>query len=167
MAHFCRIPFRQSAYPQTEEHAIRRKSNRRPENRVCTGEVASLVEEARRRWVDGPPPADSADRLRWQLRLTDSSFDLRDLAADDPDTRAIASVLVQQAIEAACACAGRWSPPRKGMIRALQRGDPTLARSVGEYYRSLQVAAAITVGQIVLDSLGGELVEYKTARRPC
>lgn len=53
------------------------------------------------------------------------------------------------------------------MIRALQRGDPTLGRSVGEYYRSLQVAAAITVGQIVLDFLGGELVEYNTARRPC
>lgn len=95
-----------------------------------TGEVASLVEEARRRWVDGPPPADSADRLRWQFRLTDSIFDLRDLAADDPDTRAIASVLVQQAIEAACACAGRWLPPRKAndSRAAARRSDPRSVR---------------------------------------
>jgi len=132
-----------------------------------TGELAALVSEARRLWAAGPPPASDAERLRWRFRLTDLFHDLCDLGSDGPDAAAVAALLVQRAVEAACACRGTWLPPRKQMVEALHRDQPELAPLVERYYTAPGVAAALSVGEHVLDDLGGLLVEYRTEPSKC
>jgi predicted nucleotidyltransferase len=129
------------------------------------GEIAALGALARELWAVGPPRADGPEGERWRFRLTDLIFDLRDLAADGVDAAAVGALLVQRAVEAASACHGFWPPPRKGMLEALWRDCTALAPLVSDYYAAPSAAAALRVGEHVLGSIGGELVEYRTEPR--
>jgi len=133
--------------------------------RDFNGTLLTLKLEAERAYAAGPPPMSSAALALWRYRL---SVALDSIAAPRSDDRWNAlrlADLTRDALETHLRARRVWKPNVKNLLAvARAHGHPAVARALCEPFSLLDRDAVAQLIKAVLDSLGGPLGSWRTAR---
>ncbi|MDI3298072.1 MAG: hypothetical protein QJR08_02765 [Bacillota bacterium] len=136
------------------------------------GVVLALVQEARARLDQPPPPLSPAALARLRYALTDTLKDVQDLLRTDPEAAAyLMGVALDQAVEAHYRISRHWLPKPKYRIRQMRLWDCEAAEAVSACLRpgaapGERLAALERLVDGVLAPAGGRLDFLVSEREP-